>query len=378
MKLKIFVSSTCYDLGIIRSQLKSFIENMGYDAVLSEYNDIFYDPKDHTHESCVKEVTNADLVILIIGSRFGGKGIPNLQSLIDFKTLSTSSLKTGVLDKQDNLSVTQYEIFKAIESDIPIYCFVEENVWHDHRVYEENKENAEVIQNMRFPSIDKNNTAPFIFEFINFMRARTHNNAIYPFGKLEDIEGCLLKQWSNLFQRLLSESKNKNTTSKQMSQIADQLSDMKALILSSADKTADSKEIAKGVIKYRLMVTYVDELLPSQDIIMKGQSWDDLMKACDIVGVRDFVDEHMRNRIAIIKKDNTFYLHYFYFNDTKFEQYKKLWSDFVVVKKEIKQIIVEAIRDSSNAHIKDLKYYNKNFDIYLQEIKSINKEIPEG
>lgn len=378
MKLKIFVSSTCYDLGIIRSQLKSFIENMGYDAVLSEYNDIFYDPKDHTHESCVKEVTNADLVILIIGSRFGGKGIPNLQSLIDFKTLSTSSMKPGIIDKQENLSVTQYEIFKAIESDIPVYCFVDENVWHDHRVYEENKENGDVINNMKFPSIDKNETAPFIFEFINFMRARTHNNAIYPFAKLEDIEGCLLKQWSNLFQSLLSESKNKNTTSKQMSQIADQLSDMKALILSSADKTADSKEIAKGVIKYRLMVTYVDELLPSQDIIMKGQSWDDLMKACDIVDVRDFVDEHMRNRIAIIKKDNTFYLHYFYFNDTKFEQYKKLWSDFVVIKKEIKQIIVEAIRDSSNAHIKDLKYYNKNFDIYLQEIKSINKEIPEG
>ena len=36
--------------------------------------------------------------------------------------------------------VYQYEIFKAIESNIPVYCFVEESVWHDHRVYEENRE----------------------------------------------------------------------------------------------------------------------------------------------------------------------------------------------------------------------------------------------
>lgn len=125
MKLKIFVSSTCYDLSIIRSQLKSFIENMGYEAVLSEYNDVFYDPQDHTHESCVKEVANADVVILIIGSRFGGTAMPNLQSLIDFKSLSAASFKTKILEDKDNLSVTQYEIFKAIETDIPVYCFVD-------------------------------------------------------------------------------------------------------------------------------------------------------------------------------------------------------------------------------------------------------------
>ena len=256
MKLKIFVSSTCYDLSIIRSQLKSFIENMGYDAVLSEYNDIFYDPQDHTHESCVKEVSNADIVILIIGSRFGGRGIPNLQSLVDFKTLSTSQLKTKILDHQEQLSVTQYEIFKAIESNIPVYCFVEESVWHDHRVYEENKEKEEVIKNMKFPSIDNNDTAPYIFEFINFMRARIHNNALYSFGKLEDIENCLLKQWSNLFQSLLSQIKSKVEASKQMNQITEQLKDMKALIMSSVNNPESSKEAAKGVLKYRSLINY--------------------------------------------------------------------------------------------------------------------------
>ena len=254
MKLRIFVSSTCYDLSIIRSQLKSFIENMGYEAILSEYNDIFYDPQDHTHESCVKEIANADLVVLIIGSRFGAKVIPDLKKIIDFNKLLGLSKNTDFIAQRDQLSVTQYEIFKAIESSIPVYCFVEDGVMHDHRVYEQNKEKEVVIKEMKFPSIDKNESAPYIFEFITFMRSRIRNNAIYSFSKLEDIEDCLLKQWSNLFQTLLSDSKKKSETVNQMGQISERLDDMKALIMSSVDKNDKSKDVAKGVLKFRLMV----------------------------------------------------------------------------------------------------------------------------
>lgn len=363
MKLKIFVSSTCYDLSIIRSQLKSFIENMGYEAVLSEYNDIFYNPQDHTHESCVKEVTSADVVILIIGSRFGGKGIPSLKNLIDFKALSTASLKTRILDNQDKLSVTQHEIFKAIESDIPVYCFVEESVWHDHRVYEENKENEAVIKDMKFPSIEKNDSAPFIFEFINFMRARTHNNAMFPFGKLEDIESCLLKQWSNLFQSLLSQSKSKSEASKQMNQIAEQLNDMKALIMSSVNTQETSKDAAKGVLKYRSLITYIDCMLPNPDIIYKNQSWDKLMNDCDIYGVEEFEDKNEKKRIAIVKNDRTFYIASLFFNDRAFTEHQKDWPTFAEIPESTKKIIVEAVRDTSSAY-KDLRYINVSLDEY--------------
>lgn len=363
MKLKIFVSSTCYDLSIIRSQLKSFIENMGYEAVLSEYNDIFYNPQDHTHESCVKEVTSADVVILIIGSRFGGKGIPSLKSLIDFKALSTASLKTRILDNQEKLSITQYEIFKAIESDIPVYCFVEESVWHDHRVYEENKENEAVIKDMKFPSIEKNDSAPFIFEFINFIRARTHNNAMYPFGKLEDIESCLLKQWSNLFQSLLSQSKSKSEASKQMNQIAEQLNDMKALIMSSVNTQETSKDAAKGVLKYRSLITYIDCILPNPDIIYKNQSWDKLMNDCDIYGVEEFEDKNEKKRIAIVKNDRTFYIASLFFNDRAFTEHQKDWPTFAEIPESTKKIIVEAVRDTSSAY-KDLRYINVSLDEY--------------
>lgn len=373
MKLKIFVSSTCYDLSIIRSQLKSFIENMGYEAVLSEYNDIFYDPQDHTHESCVKEVTNADLVILIIGSRFGGTAIPNLHSLIDFKSLSASSLKTKLLEYKEKLSVTQHEIFKAIEADIPVYCFVDENVWHDHRVYEQNKENEDVIKNMKFPSIDKNDTAPFIFEFINFMRARTHNNALFSFGKLEDIEGCLLKQWSNLFQNLLSQSKSKSEASKQMNLISEQLNDMKALIMSSVNKPDVPREAAKGVLKFRSLVNYVDCLLPNPDIILKDQTWKKLMDDCGIDHTEEFIDKEDKKRIAIVKKDKTFFLSNLSFTDLYYFTHEKDWPDFTKISEPVKKIIVEAVRDTSSGY-RDLRFYNCTLSDYIKNSKGDSVE----
>lgn len=92
--LKVFVSSTCYDLGIVRAELREFLQNLGHEPLMSEYNDILFDPRDHTHESCINEVRNADAIILIIGSRFGGKGVPPALELIDFEALKASSKST--------------------------------------------------------------------------------------------------------------------------------------------------------------------------------------------------------------------------------------------------------------------------------------------
>lgn len=40
---RIFVSSTCYDLQEIRVNLKEYLKSFGYEPILSEFNDIFYD-----------------------------------------------------------------------------------------------------------------------------------------------------------------------------------------------------------------------------------------------------------------------------------------------------------------------------------------------
>lgn len=365
MKLKIFVSSTCYDLGAIRSQLKSFIDKMGYEPIMSEYNDIFYNPDDHTHESCIKDIVNSDIVILIIGSRFGGKGIPELKSLIDFGSLSGASSKLDILQYKDQLSVTQYEVLKAVESNLPIYTFVEDSVYHDHNVYEQNKSDTDLISKMKFPSIQKKETAPYIFEFINFMRTRTHNNALFVFNKFDDIEEVLLKQWSNLFQSLLSESKNKKLASGQMSQISNQLEDMKALIMSSVNQDV-SKDAAKGVLKFRSLINYLDCILPDADLIFKILTWQELIEKCGVTGTQEFEDSNMKKRIAVVKDDGTFFLPILSFSDSAFESHSKEWPEFSAISEATKKIIVEAVRDTSSSY-KELRYYNISLEDYLRK-----------
>ena len=72
-KPSIFVSSTCYDLKQIRQDIREFIEtDLGYEAILSEYDSFPIDPDKDTINNCLRVVEQrADIMVLIVGSRYG-------------------------------------------------------------------------------------------------------------------------------------------------------------------------------------------------------------------------------------------------------------------------------------------------------------------
>lgn len=244
-KLRIFISSTCYDLEVIRSELRPFITEMGYEPVMSDYSDILYDPRSHTHDSCIKEVPNCDMVLLVIGQRFGGTAVPSVIEGLNLDLLKLSTTKTDILDFKEKLSITQLEVLKAVEQSIPVYAFVDEKVLHDHHVYEKNKDKKGVIDEIDFPSIQKRETAKYIFEFINFLTHRVKNNSITGFSRLEDIKGKLIGQWSQLFQRLLSEDKTRSIESRRYADFSERLDDLKAVVLASI-ATPNLRDTARG------------------------------------------------------------------------------------------------------------------------------------
>src|SRR5207248_400752 len=112
--LKIFVSSTCYDLNVVRSQLRNFLTEFGYEPVMSEYSDILFDPRQHTHTSCVQEVLNCDMVVMIIGSRYGGNAIPKAMELLDIDKVKGDNASRIFVEGKNQLSVTQLEVLRAI------------------------------------------------------------------------------------------------------------------------------------------------------------------------------------------------------------------------------------------------------------------------
>lgn len=171
---RVFVSSTCYDLKYIRENLKYFINSMGYESILSEDGDVFYDPDMHTHEACLSEVQNCQIFVLIIGGRYGGDYL------------------------KENKSITNKEYEEAIKCKIPVFALIERNVWNDHFVYQKNRQN-ENVDSIIYPNVD--NTK--IFSFIDEVRKNENNNAIYPFGDFRDIEDYLKKQWAGLLYNFL-------------------------------------------------------------------------------------------------------------------------------------------------------------------------------
>jgi hypothetical protein len=102
--LRVFVSSTCFDLSVTRGQLRAFVEDLGFQPVMSDYNDVLFDPRVHTHTSCINEVASCDMVLVLVGSRFGGRAVPAAVAQIDFDALQDASKSLELLKDKHNIS----------------------------------------------------------------------------------------------------------------------------------------------------------------------------------------------------------------------------------------------------------------------------------
>jgi hypothetical protein len=183
---RVFISSTCYDLKHIRESLKYFVKGIGYEPVLSDDGDVFYNPQSHTHDSCLDEVSTCQLFVLIIGGRYGG------------------------IHQDSTESITNEEYRTAVSNNIPIFTLVDQSVSSDHHLYQMNGKNDDIDRDkVTYPASDNVK----IFHFINEVRKNTINNAIQPFKNFLDIEEYLKKQWAGMLFDFLLKAKNEQQLS---------------------------------------------------------------------------------------------------------------------------------------------------------------------
>lgn len=187
---RVFISSTCYDLSEVRDRLVSFCDSFGFESVLSENGDIFYDPNLHTHEACIKEVSNCNLFILIIGGRYG-----------------------GILKGTNDQSITNAEYKEARKLGLPVFTFIKREVLNDHLIYQKNRD-KDFVESISYPSIEKQTTAKEIFSFINDVRLHSTNNGFSGFQYAKDIEEYLRKQFAGMFFDFLTKQELSNQLEK--------------------------------------------------------------------------------------------------------------------------------------------------------------------
>lgn len=186
---RVLISSTCADLYVIREQLKEFIDDIGYEGVLSEDGDIYYSPDLHVHLACLREVQNCEMVVLIVGNRFGSELV-------------------GMPEK----SVTQGEHDTAYFESIPIFAFIDQRVLSDYATYR-----RIVDENDSLTAKESVAGTPFgsradirVFEFIDDIRAKVTNNAYFPYDNFGDIRELLKKQLAGMMFDFLKERLTEN------------------------------------------------------------------------------------------------------------------------------------------------------------------------
>lgn len=171
MKTKptIFLSSTCHDLEDARNAVVAFVASVGYDILDSRTRAFPVDPKLHSYGACIQNVARSDLVVLVVKGRYGG-------------------ITPGA-----GVSITTEEYRAAIANDIPVFTFVQHEVWELLQEWKKNK-------NGDFSACVESNR---VFELIDEVRKNTHNNWIWPFAACDEITDTLRKQWAALYAQLL-------------------------------------------------------------------------------------------------------------------------------------------------------------------------------
>ncbi len=203
-KPRVFVSSTYYDLKHVRAALENFIESLGFEAILFEKGDIPFTHDAALDESCYREVATADILVLVIGGRYGSAA-----SSVKKKR------KREFFEKYD--SITKREHAEAVQRDIPVYVLVEAGVDAEYQTYRKNRDNKKI----NYAHVDSVN----IFKLLDAIYDQGRNNPVHTFERSSDIENWLREQWAGRFRDFLHQQSDRQ----QLSALSDQVVALKAV-----------------------------------------------------------------------------------------------------------------------------------------------------
>lgn len=128
MKKKVFISSTCFNLKDLRSEVAVALEEWGYLPLWNESRSFPIKPGTHSHDICLDNVKKCDIFVLIIDSRYGG-------------------IYAGNNYPKKEISISQYEFEIAFNEKKEVYIYVRDTVWNERPSY---KKNVKKILHLNF------------------------------------------------------------------------------------------------------------------------------------------------------------------------------------------------------------------------------------
>ena len=125
--MKVFISSTCYDLLDLRAELLADLRDLGVEVLLSDHKDSDFvvpsDPAVNSIEACLVNVRDSDVMIMILSQRYGSNLGPPF----------------------GKVSATHAEYIEARKLEKPIYFYVRDRLDGDFGAWRRNDSKADYV-----------------------------------------------------------------------------------------------------------------------------------------------------------------------------------------------------------------------------------------
>lgn len=254
----IFVSSTIADLNYLRDGIREAIEELCYRPVMSEHGEVGYLNPNTAAESCYRSVGQCQMVILIVGKRYGSVG-------------------------DDGLSVTHKEFLAAKEENVPIITFVSSHVLTHKGVYDA-KPKADIWDD--FPEMDNPRKT---FRLLEEIAGSESFNGMIPFDSAANVKKMLKLQIADFVGQGLSGTIK--PTSSQLRDVLAEITTVRNLLSKSSDELLSKEKDTKRYLaatryllndsaaEYRkLLEKLFGDIDTAVDSVWKSESFPEVLK----------------------------------------------------------------------------------------------------
>lgn len=174
------MSSTYLDNRDARDIVAQHLESRKFEAKLFERGGVFFSPGTPIDESCYREIRDCQLVVMLVGGRYG-------------------SPSSDSLPGRRYKSITQKEFETARDARVPVIVFVRREVETEFRTWAANA--GKDRRSMTFPSVD----SPAVFDFLSLIYKQGDTNFIHKYDRPTEIIDILDKQVSGLVSEGLTQ-----------------------------------------------------------------------------------------------------------------------------------------------------------------------------
>lgn len=195
---------------------------------MHDKGNVTYAQTETLEDSCYNEISSCDILICIIGNKYGTQA------------------------SGGDYSITMNELRRAISQRKKVYIYIVNEVFTENATYQKNKDNS-------FNPAHVDNIK--VHEFIAELKETVKNHPILPFHNISDIIDNLRQQFAGLFQRLLSQEAS-ITESKTFNDLQATADTIKSLISDFAsEKDSFFSKFEGTIYSSHPMITHIQNLL---------------------------------------------------------------------------------------------------------------------